>query len=191
MKKNAQIVRTSLRIDSEMFEEFQDRVRELFGKVKGAQEVALNDAVKLWLNLSCGVGGCAKVYFGWLEVEGFRGQRALTVEELAEVCGETTNLSVSAVGGLVDPAIIAKLFSMKPDCVVVVGNGRAQRLSLEGDELEAAKKLIGRLHSETAYLIWDEHKRVAEIRQDSIRILADPHHYALTKNLIEKYPSSS
>ena len=191
MKKNAQVVRTSLRINSGMFEEFQDRVKELFGKVKGAQEIALNDAVKLWLNLSYGVGGYAKVYFGWLELEGFRGQRVLTVEELAEICEKVTNLSVSAIGGLVDPATIAKLFSMKPDCVVVIGNGRAQRLSLEGDELEVAKKLIDRLRSETAYLIWDEHKRVAEVCQNSIRILVDSHHYMLTKNLIEKYPSSS
>ena len=185
LRKSSVRARTSLRADSRLLEEFQERVREVFGKLKGTQELALNDAIKLWLELSRGAGGSGSILFGYVETARFRGYRALYVDEFAALLDSVDEASMVVVNGSLHPVIVKKLLTLKPDRVVLrERNGKASTIN-ETKDLPLEEALSRKALCGTVYMIWDRAKAVAEVEANSLKFLKKLAHYELANKLLK------
>ncbi len=183
--KSSTRARTSLRVDPRLLEEFQERVREVFGKLKGTQELALNDAMKLWLELSRGAGGLGSILFGYVETAKFRGYRALYVDEFAAMIDNVDEASMVVVNGSLHPVIVKKLLTQKPDRVVMRERDGKAALVYEGKDLPLEEELSRRALCGTVYMFWDKAKAVAELEANSLKLLKKQAHYELANKLLK------
>jgi hypothetical protein len=182
--KSSVRARTSLRADPHLLEEFQERVREVFGKLKGTQELALNDAIKLWLELSHGAGGSGSILFGYVETAKFRGYRALYVDEFATMMDSINEASMVAVNGSLHSVIIKKLLMLKPDRVVLREREGTISAINEGKDLPLEEEISRKAMCGTVYMFWDKTKAVAELESNSLKFLKRPAHYELANKLL-------
>lgn len=191
LQENAQVfakssvrARTSLRADPHLLEAFQERVRDVFGKLKGTQELALNDAIKLWLELSRGAGGTGSILFGYIETTKFRGYRALYVDEFADMLDNIDEASMVVVNGSLHPVIVKKLLTLKPDRIVLrERDGKISAIN-EGKDLPLEEELNRKAVCGTVYMFWDKVKAIAEIEANSLKFLKKPAHYELANKLL-------
>ena len=176
-------IRTSLRADPTLFEEFQHTVREVFGKLKGAQELALNDAIRLWLELTKGAGGTASILFGYVEVDDFKGYRTLSVEEFVDLSDRVKGASVFAVNGSIHWTVIEKLLQMKPDRTVLIDEDGQVR---EFSEKQSSTDLYNSLSKSTLCMVWDEAKMVVEVDERAVRIVKSPVYYDTLRGMMSR-----
>lgn len=183
--KSSVRARTSLRADPHLLGEFQERVREVFGKLKGTQELALNDAIKLWLELSHGAGGAGSILFGYVETAKFRGYRALYVDEFATMMDNIEETSMAVVNGSLHSVIVKKFLVLKPDRIVM--REREGKISTigEGKDLPLEEEISRKTVYGTVYMFWDKTKAVAELESDSLKFLKKPAHYELANKLLK------
>jgi hypothetical protein len=188
LQENTQIIykraRTSLRVDPQLLEEFQSRVREVFGKLKGTQELALNDAIKLWLELSHGAGGAGSIFFGFVETAKFRGYRALNADELAAMIKDIDEASMVALNGSVHSAVVKALLALNPDRIILhESDGKTSPINQSGG-LPLEEELGRKTTRGTVYLLWDMLKAVAELDANSLKILKKTTNYELASKLL-------
>jgi|YelNatPaOPRAMG01_1025707.scaffolds.fasta_scaffold26909_1 hypothetical protein len=104
---NESEVKTTVRLDERTLSMFQEKVRGMYGKLKGAQEKVLRDAVKLWL----GKFGGLDVYAGKAVGDGAVAV-VVTPEELPNLLNEgCTSFHLEAVRGSVSQAVVDQLLS--------------------------------------------------------------------------------
>ncbi|RLF12940.1 MAG: hypothetical protein DRJ69_00130 [Thermoprotei archaeon] len=121
MKLETQKVQTSLRLSPDLLRRFQRYVKEGFGKLRGAQELALNDAVKLWVSL---IERQDDVFFGFIETkDGWRGYRVLFMDEALRLLDNLRNANMMLVWGAVHPPLLEGLLALNPVKVFLAKRG--------------------------------------------------------------------
>jgi len=183
--KSSNRAKTSLRVDPQLFEEFQTRVRDVFGKLKGTQELALNDAIKLWLELSRGAGGGSSIFFGFVETSKFRGYRALYVDELSAIVKDIDEASMVTVNGSVHSEVVKALLALNPNRIVLrERDGKTSTISKSGD-LPLEEEVTRKTTQGTVYLLWDTLKVVAELEENALKILKNSSNFELVNKLLK------
>jgi hypothetical protein len=163
-----QRMKTAVRVRRDLMETFQYWVKRGFGKLKGAQEIALNDAVKLWVSLAeAGVD----VWFGYVETaDGLRGYRALVLDEVVKLISELKMTNIRVVQGSMRPPILRALLELKPDKAVVIdGYEKKEIENPEGALDELFKDIVSRGDVELC-LIWIRERKIAFFSRERFSI---------------------
>jgi len=152
-------VKTAVRIRRDLMKAFQGWVKRGFGKLKGAQEIALNDAIKVWVSLA---EGDVDVWFGYVEtVNGLKGYRALLLDEVLNLIPSLRLSNLRIIQGSMRPPILRKLLELKPDMVMIMDG-------YEVRDIEDPKGMFNDLFKQVMLksdvelcLVWSRERRAA------------------------------
>jgi hypothetical protein len=124
-------VKTTVRVKRELLERFQKLLLDASGKLKGMQEAALEDAIKLWV----GLAEDSDLLFGFIEAEDWRGYRALTPIEVGKMVSKLREASLEVVSGFLNVGayipVIKAFLTLNPDLCVIHLNGEFKQIPIE------------------------------------------------------------
>ena len=175
-----QKLKTAVRIEEKLMKEFQYWIRKGFGKLKGAQEIALNDAVKLWVSLA---EGGPDVWFGYVETaNGLRGYRALTLDEAVAIIPDLRAGNLRVVQGCMRPPILKALAQLKPDKVLLLSRAGTREVNLEEgfDEVFRETMVNGDVD---ICLVWNRERRVGFFNKERFSLGGEVEYSLACKNL--------
>lgn len=180
MSLAVQKVKTAARIEGKLMGEFQYWVRKGFGKLKGAQEIAFNDAVKLWVSLA---EGGLDVWFGYVETaNGLRGYRVLTLDEVVALIPDLRAGNLRVVQGCMRPPILKALMQLKPDKVLLLSRAGTREVNLEEgfDEVFRETMVNGDVD---ICLVWNRERRIGFFNRERLSLGGEVEYSLASKNL--------
>jgi hypothetical protein len=180
MNLAVQKTKTAVRIEEKLMGDFQYSVKKGFGKLKGAQEIALNDAVKLWVAL---VEGGSDIWFGYVETtNGLRGYRALTLDEVVAIIPDLQAGNLRVVQGCMRPPILKALMLLKPDKALLLSRAGRREANLEEGFDEVFREIMGNSDADVC-LVWNRERRVAFFGRERFSLGGEVEYSLAVKNL--------
>jgi hypothetical protein len=180
-----QKMKTAVRLDGKQMESFQYWIRKGFGKLKGAQEIALNDAVKLWTVLA---DGGQDIWFGYVETtNGLGGYRALTIEDVMAIIPELRMANVKVVQGCMRPPILKALMKLKPDKVLMISRSGKEEINAEEGFDELFREIATNGDAELC-LMWSRERRVVFFNRERFSLGGEVEYSLAVRNLLQIGP---